>query len=303
MKKIKWTEGNIGDLTGKTIIITGANSGIGFEATKLFSKNGAKVIMGCRNLEKAETAKNSILKDVPQADLVIEQLNLSSFNSIKDFSLRINKEYKQIDILLNNAGIMTVPYNPTDDGFESQIGVNHFGHFYLTMSLLKVITTTPNSRIVNIASIAHKMGNLKPKTFTYEKGKKYSRGKAYSQSKLANLLFTYRLQELIGDKTMVLAAHPGISSTNLGSHLKVLRYRFAKFIFGLFNQSQYMGSLPGVRASTDKNAKGGDYFGPDGLFEIKGFPKKVKSTKRSHSKELQDVLWNESVKLTGLNYK
>lgn len=303
MKKNKWTEGNIGDLTGKTIIVTGANSGIGYEATKLFSKNGAKVIMGCRNMDKANSAKKEILNDVPNADLVIEQLDLSSFTSIKTFSDKIKKDYLHIDVLLNNAGIMTVPYNPTDDGLESQIGVNHFGHFYLTMSLLNKLTSTPLSRVINIASIAHKMGNLKPSTFKYQKGKRYSKNKAYAQSKLANLLFTYKLKELIGDKTMVLAAHPGISSTNLGAHIKILRYRVTKFIFSLFNQSQYMGSLPGVRAATDKNAKSGDYYGPSGLFEVKGYPKKVNSTKRSHNKELQNLLWDESVKITGLNYK
>lgn len=301
MKKTNWTTENIGDLTGKTIVVTGANSGIGFEATKLFAANGAKVIMGCRSIERATTAKDAILAEYPDAQLVIETLDLSSFDSIEKFATSIKNSITNIDILLNNAGIMTVPYGSTKEGYELQIGVNHFGHFYLTMSLLKLITSTPESRIVNIASIAHKYGSLKPKTFTYEKGKRYSKMKAYAQSKLSNLLFTYKLQELLGDKVKVLAAHPGISSTNLGSHIKILRFRVTKFIFGMFNQSQYMGSLPGVRAATDPNAKGAEYYGPRGFMEIKGFPVLVKSKKKSHNVELQNELWKYSTEFTGLD--
>lgn len=301
MKKSIWTINDIEDLSEKTIVVTGANSGIGFEATKIFASKGASIIMGCRSMDRALKAKESIINEHPTAKLKIELLDLSSFDSVKQFAINVKKHTNSIDILLNNAGIMTVPYAATNEGLERQIGVNHFGHFYLTMSLLDLVTSTKNSRIVNIASIAHKFGSLKTKTFMYEEGKKYSKSKAYSQSKLSNLLFTYKLQELVGDKVKVLAAHPGISSTNLGSHIKILRFRITKFLFGLFNQSQYMGSLPGVRAATDPTAEGGQYYGPKGIFEVKGNPVLVKSTKKSHNKELQNTLWDYSVKFTGLD--
>ena len=250
--KDNWNIKDIPKLEGKTIIVTGANSGIGFEATKIFASKGAKVIMGCRNIKKSEQAKKDILSEFPNAELFLEELDLSSFESIKNFSSKINNEYKSIDILLNNAGIMTTPYGPTKDGIEQQIGVNHFGHYYLTMSLLKLITSTPHSRIVNIASIAHKFGSLNPKTFLYKKGNRYNKSKAYSQSKLANLLFTYKLQnelEVRNIDTKVLAAHPGISRTNLGRHIKALQFKEIEKLFGLFNQTQAQGSRENILES------------------------------------------------------
>jgi len=175
MRKEKWSLKNVPDLTGKTFIVTGANSGIGYEATKAFAMKNAKVIMGCRNLEKAQIAKNEILQEYKTADLDIILLDLMDFNSIKAFANKVIKKYPKIDVLLNNAGIMTVPYGPTKNGLEKQIGVNHFGHFYLTMSLLPLLNKTKNARIVNIASIAHRFGKLNPNTFMYEEGKKYNK--------------------------------------------------------------------------------------------------------------------------------
>ena len=304
MKKDIWTINDIEDLTGKTFLVTGANSGIGYEATKVFAAKGARVIMGCRNLDKAKKAKDEILVTYPKALLDIIQLDLTSFKSIKEFSNKVNDKYKKLDVLLNNAGIMTVPYGSTEDGLELQTGVNHFGHFYLTMSLVNLVNKTPNSRIVNIASIAHKYGNLKKDTFFYEEGKSYSKMRAYAQSKLANLLFTYKLKEKLEKQKsdiLVLAAHPGVSKTNLGNHIKGGSVKWVQRTLSLTIQSQVQGALPGIRACTDKNAESGQYYGPSSLFEFRGNPVVTKSTKRSHSKELQNILWTESVRITRLD--
>jgi len=306
MKKQNWTLKDMPDLTDKIIIVTGANSGIGFESTKAFAMNNAKVIMGCRNLKKAQTAKNKIIEEYPHADLDILSLDLMDFKSIKTFADSIKSKYSKIDVLLNNAGIMIVPYGSTVNGLEKQIGVNHFGHYYLTMSLLSLINKTKNSRIVNVASIAHRYGKLIPKTFLYEENKKYRKTFAYFQSKLANLLFTYGLKSRLESKNSlvkVLAAHPGITRTNLGNHIKPLSVRPVARIMHMFNQKTPQGALPSIRACTDNNVKSGDYYGPDGLFGIRGYPVLEKSTKRSYSKEQQDILWDFSVKITNLDIK
>ena len=199
---------------------------------------------------------------------------------------------------------MTVPYGSTEDGLERQTGVNHFGHYYLTMNLVELVNKTEDSRIVNIASIAHKYGNIKKNTFHYEKGKRYSKMKAYAQSKLANLLFTYKLKQKLekqNSKITVLAAHPGVSKTNLGSHIKTGSIKWIQRTLTLVIQSQDRGALPGIRACTDKNVISGQYYGPSSLFEFKGNPVVVKSTRRSHKQELQDMLWTESVRITRLD--
>ena len=262
MKKDIWTIKDIEDLTGKTFIVTGANSGIGFEATKVFASKGALVVMGCRNLVKAKKAKEDIVSEFPNALLDVIQLDLTSFKSIKKFSEKVLKKYDKIDVLLNNAGIMTVPYGSTEDGLELQTGVNHFGHYYLTMLLVDLVNKTKNSRIVNIASIAHKYGNIKKNTFLYEKGKRYSKMKAYAQSKLANLLFTYKLKEKLekqNSEITVLAAHPGVSKTNLGNHIKGGSVKWVQRTLSLTIQNQTRGALPGIRACTDNNVISGQY--------------------------------------------
>ncbi len=304
MKKDIWTLNDIPDLSGKIFVVTGANSGIGFEATKAFAMKNAKVIMGCRNNDKAQIAKNKILSEYKDADLDIILLDLMDFDSIKSFANEIISKYPKIDVLLNNAGIMTVPYGSTKNGLEKQIGVNHFGHYYLTMSLLDLINKTENSRIVNIASIAHRYGRLNPNNFLYSENKKYRKSLAYAQSKLANLLFTYGLQTRLEEKKSkikVLAAHPGVTKTNLGRHLKTLSIKPISWSFDLFNQKPPQGALPGIRACTDLSVSNGEYYEPDGFYSIKGNPVVGKSNKRSHSKDLQDTLWEHSVKITKLD--
>lgn len=296
-----WTIDQIPTQKGKNIVITGANSGIGFEAAKLLAKNDAHVIMACRDLDRAGKAKDAIIEEYKDASIAVFQLDLSSLQSVTAFVKEMNDHYDRIDVLLNNAGVMAPPYSKTEDGLELQFGVNHIGHFSLTLQLISLLKNSTQPRIVNIASIAHKFGRINFSSFYYRPSHNYKKNIAYAQSKLANLLFTYALDRKLKQREVsikVLAAHPGISSTNLGRHSKLLSLRGIRSLVNAFNQSSYMGSLPGVRACTDEDAKSGEYYGPSKLFEVKGPPIVVSSTKRSHSKELQEQLWDESVRIT-----
>jgi NAD(P)-dependent dehydrogenase (short-subunit alcohol dehydrogenase family) len=297
----QWSVENIPNQKGKNIIITGANSGIGYEAAKILAKNDANIIMACRDLSRAQKAKDEIIKEYPDASISLYELDLSSLKSVDKFIKDIKSDYEKIDILLNNAGVMAPPYSQTDEGLELQFGVNHIGHFSLTLQLLDLFKTSADPRIVNVASLAHKFGNIKPSTFYYRPSNKYKKNRAYAQSKLANLLFTYGLDRRLKQRDSqikVIAAHPGVSSTNLGRHSKLLSLRGIRSIVKTFNQSSYMGSLPSVRACTDPNAKSGEYYGPSKFFEFKGNPIVVNSTKRAQDKELQQLLWDESVRIT-----
>jgi len=303
---MKWTEQDIPNLSGKIIVITGANSGIGFEATKLFAARDAEVIMACRSLERAEQAFDKIKKEIPQAKLVLMPLDLSSFKSIHAFSDAFHKKYQRIDILLNNAGIMMTPFGLTVDGLEQQQGVNHFGHFLLTSLLFDLIKQSKEARIVNISSIAHRMGKMNFNNLMYKDGKGYKTFTAYGRSKLENLLFTYELADRVekaGLPIKVLAAHPGIASTNLGHHIYEKGiYKTFKFSTGAFSQDAYHGSLPGVRACTDPNAENGTFYGPDKRFGTKGAPYVCSSTKRSKDKELMTTLWGVSEQVTNTTF-
>ena len=303
---MKWSYDSIPDVKGKVIIVTGSNSGIGFHKARYLAKHNALVVMGVRSLDRGKTAADKILKEFPYADIDILQLDLGDSSSIKNFSTEFHKKYDRLDVLVNNAGIMTTPYNPTKDGFESQIGVNHFGHFLLTSLLFDLLKKTPSSRIVNTASIAHRFGKLKKETFMYEEGRKYNKSTAYAQSKLANLLFTYKLASLVEEHNLdikVTASHPGISQTDLGRHLRDNWFmNFMMWFIGFARQTGEKGSLPGLRASTDSNVKNGEYYGPRGLYNTKGFPNLQKPKKKAHNKTLQDLLWDESIRLTNTTF-
>ena len=300
MKYDGWTIDNIDDLTGKVIIVTGGNSGLGFESTRIFAMKGATTILAARNEQRGTDAVNKIKKEFPNATIELMLLDLGDAESVKSFATTFTTKYKQLDILLNNAGIMTTPYNSTKQGFESQIGVNHLGHFLLTSLLFETVKNTKGSRIVNTASIAHKAGKINLDSFKFVEGGKYRKMKAYSQSKLSNLLFTYELAKKVQEQkldVLILASHPGVSNTNLGRHLKGGFVGWmSKVVSSTIAHSQYHGALPGVRAATDTLAETGTYYGPDGLFGFKGKPVVAKSTKRSHDKELANKLWVASEK-------
>jgi NAD(P)-dependent dehydrogenase (short-subunit alcohol dehydrogenase family) len=302
----KWTNESIPDLTGKIVIVTGANSGIGFEAAREFARSGAHVILASRNLDKIKDALKEIQVEHPQAKAEIIRLDLASINSIQDFVKTFKSNYDKLDILLNNAGIMMVPHGTTEDGFEKQFGINHLGHFALTGLMIDYLLKTPGSRVVNVSSNAHYTGEVNFSDLMYENGEKYNPQKAYSRSKLANLLFTYELQRRLDARNaevIAIAAHPGISNTSLADHffqrwfLKPIRP-----LMGVFFQSAAMGALPSIRAAVDSSVIGGQYFGPDGSGERSGFPVVVKSNPASHNLDDARKLWEISEELTGIQY-
>lgn len=304
--KENWTTKDISNLSGKTIIVTGGNSGLGFESVKVFAGKGAEVIMACRSLEKGGKAKTEILKNIPEGKIEVAELDLADLNSVHRFVKNFQQNHSRLDVLLNNAGIMTTPYFKTKDGFEGQLGTNHLGHFALTGLLLPVLEKTPKSRVVNVSSMAHKQGKMDFDNLLFENGKGYSPMKSYGRSKLANLLFTYELQRFFErNKTdcISVAAHPGVSQTDLFRYLDEKWYfRLVGPAFKAISQEGKMGALPQVRASVDPHVKGGEYYGPNGFMELKGYPVKVQSNSRSHNEEDAKKLWEVSEKLTGVKF-
>lgn len=302
----KWTVAAIPDLTGQVIVVTGANSGIGLEAAREFARKGATTILASRNLEKARAALADIQADIPGAQVEIMELDLASLDSVRRFAAAFKAKYSQLDVLVNNAGIMMVPYGRTTDGFEQQLGTNHLGHFALTGLLFDRLTSTPGARVVNVSSGGHRFGMMDFDNLMFEDETAYTPMKAYGRSKLANLLFTYELQrrfEVLGIQAQALAAHPGVSDTNLANHLlpgwaaPVLRPLLARLV-----QSAAMGALPTLRAAVDPQANGGDYFGPDGPSERGGYPVKVNSNEASHNLADAQKLWQVSEQLTGVSF-
>jgi NAD(P)-dependent dehydrogenase (short-subunit alcohol dehydrogenase family) len=222
-----WTTEKIPDLTGKVIIVTGANSGLGFEAAKEFARKGAQTILACRSMDKAQAALDQIKQEIPEASAEIMQLDLASLASVREFAETFKSRYDRLDILVNNAGIMWVPYQKTEDGFESQFGTNHLGHFALTGLLMDLLLKTPDARVVNVSSVGHRSGTMDFDNLMFEGGKGYGRHRAYGRSKLANLLFTYELQRKFGAvdaDAIATAAHPGGSNTNLARYVEDLWY-------------------------------------------------------------------------------
>jgi NAD(P)-dependent dehydrogenase (short-subunit alcohol dehydrogenase family) len=288
---------------GKTAIVTGANAGIGFETTLVLAGKGMKVIMACKSLQRAEKAKQKIAVKVPDADLEIMIIDMGSFASIRNFADRFLSEYDKLDLLINNAGIMIPRYTRTEDGFESQLAVNYLGHFLLTGLLFNVITQTPGSRIVSLASLAHKKGTINFDDLNSEK--KYFPMGAYRQSKLACLIFSYELQRRLdnaGLKTLSVAAHPGLSLTYIVKRIPSWLFYAAKPLAALLIQSPARGALPILFAALCEDVNGGDYCGPTGRSERSGEPGKVSSMPQSHDRETAKKLWELSEILTGVKY-
>jgi len=294
----KWTPRNIPDLTGKVAIVTGANSGIGFETAKALAEKGAKVILACRNLDKANLAAKEIRSMVRKAKLEIIQLDLADLASVRKFADTFKSKYGSLDLLINNAGIMIPPLTKTADGFEVQFGANHLGHFALTGLLSEVILATPNARIVNVSSGAHRMGTgtIDFDNLNAEKG--YQPANAYAQSKLANLLFTLELNshlENIDSDVIATAAHPGWTVTGL-------QKGFLHTVSEWIGQRPEMGALPTLQAALDPDAKRNDYFGPSGFMEMRGYPQKVETSDAAKDVNLAKRLWEVSEEMTGISY-
>ncbi|TPW93082.1 SDR family NAD(P)-dependent oxidoreductase [Mycolicibacterium fortuitum] len=297
----KWTTAKIPDQSGRTAIVTGANTGLGLETAKALAAKGAHVILAVRNLTKGEAAVEWITRSVRDADLELQRLDLGSLASVREAADEIRTKHETIDLLINNAGVMTPPRETTSDGFELQFGTNHLGHFALTGLLLDRLLPTVGSRIVTVSSIGHRFApGIRFEDLQWER--RYNRLQAYGQSKLANLLFTYELQRrLTGQHTTALAAHPGGSDTELARHLPGVVQRAVPLVRPLFQEAA-MGALPTLRAATDPGALGGQYYGPDGLGQQKGHPKLVTSNERSYDIELQRQLWTVSEELTGVTF-
>jgi NAD(P)-dependent dehydrogenase (short-subunit alcohol dehydrogenase family) len=299
-----WTTADIPDLTGKVMIVTGANSGIGFETVKEFARKGAQTILACRRMDKGWAAFDQIQSKIPYATMEILQLDLSDLSSVRAFVETYKAKYNRLDVLVNNAGIMSVPHRKTADGFESQLGINHLGHFALTGLLLDVILATPRARVVNVSSIAHWRGHMNFENLMFDGGKGYGNRAAYQRSKLANLLFTYELERYFeehGLDTIAVAAHPGVSNTDLADHVKAIK--ILRPFVGWILQSAAMGALPIIRAAVDPDVNGGQYYGPGGRNERRGYPVIVGSSEASQNLQDAKDLWQVSEALTGVSYR
>lgn len=302
----EWTQQDMPDLNDKIAIVTGANTGLGFEDTRYLSRKGAAVIMGCRDLEKGENAKKLILDEDSDAKLDLMKLDLSSLNSIRDFSISARNKYDHFDILINNAGVMFTPFLRTEDGFEFQFGTNYLGHFALTGLLLPSIVKVKGSRIVTMCSTAARGKKMDFDDVNFEK-RKYSRLEAYDQSKLACLLFALELNDRLeknGYSAISLAAHPGFSRTKLYRHSSFLRF-FIFYLLRFFDMSAESGSRSGLYAATAPGVKGGSFYGPSGRLQIKGFVKEIDLSKERNFElfpEERARLWEISEEMTKIKY-
>ncbi|MCB0991892.1 MAG: SDR family NAD(P)-dependent oxidoreductase [Acidimicrobiales bacterium] len=290
------------DQSGRVAVITGANSGLGLETARALVAKGAHVVMAVRSLERGQEAADDIKRDVPDAQLEVQQLDLASLESIRAAAAHVVNAHDRIDLLINNAGVMYTPQQKTADGFEMQFGTNHLGHFAWTGLLLNRLVGTDGSRVVTVSSVGHKIRS-RIDFDDLQSEKSYDRVVAYGRSKLSNLLFTYELQRRLsnaGAPTQALAAHPGVSDTELGRHIpgaKLLRP-----VVGLMLQGPDMGALPTLRAAVDPQATGGQYYGPGGFMEVRGHPVVVESNADSHDQETQQRLWAVSAELTEVTY-
>lgn len=294
-----WTFNDLPDQAGRVALVTGANSGIGYETARQLAVRRAHVVMACRSLDKAEAAKARIVKDMPDASVRVMPLDLSSLASVHAFAEAFQAEHDRLDLLINNAGVMVPPYSMTQEGFELQFGTNHLGHFVLTGLLLPLLNQTPNARIVTVSSTAHRFGKIDFDNLNAEKS--YAKWPFYGQSKLANLLFTYELQrrlEAAGHTTIAVAAHPGWTATNLQQNAGVTR-----FLNRFFAMTPEQGALPTLFAATASSVSGGTFYGPDGFLEMNGYPTQVESSPRSHDRAAAARLWDVSEQLTGVRFK
>ena len=303
----RWTLDDMPDLTGRVAVVTGANSGVGLVSTKALAAKGATVVMGCRDAGRAEAAASSVRAEVPGAKLDVQPLDLASLESIARFADAVRARSPAVDVLMNNAGVMALPRALTKDGFEAQLGTNHLGHFALTLRLLPALDAAPAPRVVTVASTAHRWGTLNFDDLMGERA--YTAWGAYGQSKLANLLFAYELERRLratGRKALSVAAHPGYSATNL-PHVapRLTGARFTAWLMSagsvVLAMSAEQGALPQLRAATDPTVRGGEYYGPSGLMELRGHPVRVDSSGASKDEAAAGRLWDVSERLTGVS--
>jgi NAD(P)-dependent dehydrogenase (short-subunit alcohol dehydrogenase family) len=298
----KWTTADIPDQAGRVAVVTGANTGLGYETALALAEHGAHVVLAVRNLDKGKDAAARITANGPRGEVALQELDLTSLESVRAAAQQLRSDHDRIDLLVNNAGVMYPPKSTTKDGFELQFGTNHLGHFALTGLLLDRLLPVAGSRVVTVSSIGHRIrADIHFDDLQWEHS--YNRVSAYGQAKLANLLFTYELQRRLASSgaTIAVAAHPGGSNTELMRHLPGWAQSVYPVLEPIF-QDAAMGALPQLRAATDPTVLGGQYFGPGGFAETRGYPKVVSSSKKSHDADRQRRLWSVSEELTGVTY-
>ena len=293
-----WTEQDIPNQSGRVAVVTGANTGLGFETARMLAERGAAVVMAVRDVEKGKQAAGRI-----NGDVTVQALDLTSLDSIRSAAADLRSAHPRIDLLINNAGVMYTSQQTTADGFELQFGTNHLGHFALTGLLLDRLLPVPGSRVVTVSSNGHRIrAAIHFDDLQWERS--YGRAAAYGQSKLANLLFTYELQRRLASlgTTIAVAAHPGISNTELARSTPALLRVPVSWLAPLIAQRPEMGALPTLRAATDLSVAGGQYYGPGNRGEIRGYPTLVSSSADSHDQATQQRLWTVSEELTGVTF-
>ncbi len=293
-----FSESDIPDQSGRTAVVTGANSGIDWETARALAAKGARVIVACRSEEKGREAERSIRTAAPAADVRFEPLDLGSLASVRAFADKLGAAESRLDLLVNNAGVMMPPYGKTADGFELQLGTNHLGHFALTGLLLPRILAAPKARVVSVSSLAHFPGRIDFADLQSERS--YNPSRAYGQSKLANLLFMRELQrrfESARAGALAAAAHPGSTRTELQRHSGLLNAFVA-----VISQQPPEGALPSLYAATAPDVRGGEYFGPSRWFGMLGAPGRARSSPASRDAAVAKQLWDVSEKLTGVRF-
>ena len=300
-----WTEKDVPDQGGRVAIVTGSNTGLGYDNARVLAARGATVVMAVRDTAKGDAAADRIRELTPGAVVVVHKLDLGSLASVRTAGAELAAAYPRIDLLINNAGVMYPPKQTTVDGFELQFGTNHLGHFALTGLLLNNLLSVDGSRVVVVSSIAH---NLRAKIDFADlqwETRRYDRVASYGQSKLANLMFAYDLQRRLAAakaETIAVAAHPGVAATELVRHVPGAGLPGVNWLSGRLLNTSELGALATLRAATDPAVQGGQYYGPDGFKELRGYPVVVTSSPQSHDTALQARLWSVSEELTGVTY-
>lgn len=304
MKETRWTEADVPSQAGRVAIVTGSNTGLGFDTARVLAEKGATVVLAVRDPQKGAAAAERIRTRAPGADLRVQALDLGSLASVRSGAESMRALYPRIDLLINNAGVMIPPKSLTPEGFELQFGTNHLGHFALTGLLLDRLLDVPGSRVVIVGSLAHKAGMINFEDLQWERT--YRRAAAYAQSKLATLMFGYELQRRLAAAsrdTIAVCAHPGYTNSELMRNAWKPLQPLIAFGSPWVGQTPAQGALPQLRAATDSDVEGGQYWGPDGFMELRGYPKLVKSSPRSLDIGMQKRLWEVSERLTGIHFR
>jgi NAD(P)-dependent dehydrogenase (short-subunit alcohol dehydrogenase family) len=293
-----WTEQQIPRQDGRVAVVTGANTGLGFETARRLAERGASVVLAVRDTEKGKLAAARI-----NGDVRVRELDLTSLESVRAAAAGLHATHPRIDLLINNAGVMYTPRQTTRDGFELQFGTNHLGHFALTGLLLDLLLPVPGSRVVTVSSTGHRIrAAIHFDDLQWQRS--YGRAAAYGQSKLANLMFTYELQRRLAahGTTIAVAAHPGVANTELARNMPAVVRRPLAWLIPVLTQPATAGALPTLRAATDLSVLGGQYYGPDGRGEARGYPRLVTSSPESYDLSVQQRLWAVSEDLTGVRF-